>query len=75
MTARTITLAAAKRDLDRVLKAAQEGPVSLTDRGRTVAVVTLAQRVPFGCMAGTGHQNVEDIVGIDTSADWGRLGE
>lgn len=73
MTARTFTVAAAKRDLDKVLRAAQEGPVSLTERGRTVAVLSSSRPSPLGCMAGTVRVLVDDIESIDTSEDWGRL--
>lgn len=75
MTARTLTTAAARRDFDKVLEALKDGPVSLTQRGRVVAVVTPARTSPFGCMAGTVKDHVTDIVGVDTSDDWGRLGE
>ena len=75
MTARTLTTAAARRDFGKVLEALKDGPVSLTERGRVVAVVTPARTSPVGCMAGTVKQLVEDIEAIDTSGDWGRLGE
>lgn len=72
MTARTFTVAAAKRDLDRVLRAAQEGPVSLTQQGRTIAVLSPVLP-PSGCMAGTVQVLVGEIETVDTSEDWGNL--
>ena len=72
MTLRTFTVAAAKQDLDEVLRAVQEGPVSLTQQGQTVAVLSPPMS-RSGCMAGTVRVLVDDIVSVDTSEDWGRL--
>ena len=74
MSARTFTVSAAKRDLDKVLRAAEQGPVSLTQRGRTVAVLSAPPPSPSGCMVGTVRILVDDIEDVDTSEDWGRLG-
>lgn len=72
MTARTVTAAAAKRDFDKVLEALKDGPVSITRAGKLIAV--LSPPAPrSGCMAGSARILVDDIVGIDTSEDWGRL--